>query len=379
MGNSIRLLTVRGIDIRVHVTFPLILIFAILQFGVFSGQGLNGAIFGIIVTLLLFTIVVLHELGHSVAAQHYGVPVTQIVLLPIGGVAQLQRIPENPVQELVIAIAGPMVNFVIAIVLYLVHLFSGIGAVSTGEPMRLLMGVGQGGINAVFNYVFAANLFLAIFNLVPAFPLDGGRVLRALLATRLDYGRATAIAVSIGQNLAWLAGLWGFLNGDFFLILIAIFVYMGASQEGQLVQLRRALGNLTVEQAYSRQARTLSPQSTLQEAIDLTLTTFQSEFPVRQGEQLVGLLTYQRLVEALNQRGAQTPVRDVMLTDVKPVGPNESMFDVHQRMAEQKLDAVPVVENGRFLGLLTNRDVSELYLLTASHPGSFPKAALNSG
>jgi Zn-dependent protease/CBS domain-containing protein len=368
MTNSIRLLTVRGIDIRVHVTFPLILIFAILQFGVFTGEGVAGAIFGIIVTLLLFAIVVLHELGHSVAAQYYGIPVTQIVLLPIGGVAQLERIPENPTQELVIAIAGPLVNFVIAIVLYLAHLVFRIGGISTDEPMGLLIGVGQGGINAVFNYIFAANLFLAVFNLIPAFPLDGGRVLRALLATRLDYGRATAIAVNIGQSLAWLAGLWGFLNGDFFLILIAIFVYTGAGQEGQLVQLRRALGNLTVDKAYSRQARTLTAQSTLQEAIDLTLTSFQSEFPVRDGEQLVGLLTYQRLVEALNQRGAQTPVGDVMLTDVKSVRPDESMFDVQQRMAEQQLDAIPVVENGRFLGLLTNRDVNELYRLAANLP-----------
>jgi Zn-dependent protease/CBS domain-containing protein len=379
MTNSIRFLTVRGIDIRVHVTFPLILIFAILQFGVFTGQGVAGAIFGIIVTLLLFAIVVLHELGHSVAAQHYGVPVTQIVLLPIGGVAQLERIRENPVPELVIAIAGPLVNFIIAVVLYLMHLVFGIGGVSTGEPMELLMGIGQGVINAVFNYVFAANLFLAVFNLIPAFPLDGGRVLRALLATRLDYGRATAIAVNIGQSLAWLAGLWGFLSGDFFLILIAIFVYMGAGQEGQLVQLRRAFANLTVDLAYSRQVRTLNPQSTLQEAINLTLTTFQSEFPVRDSEHLVGLLTYQRLVEALNQRGAQTLVREVMLTDVKPVGPNESMFDVQQRMAEQRLDAIPVVENGRFLGLLTNQDVSELYRLVASHPGLLPKAAINTG
>jgi stage IV sporulation protein FB len=331
------------------------------------------------ITLLLFGIVVLHELGHSVAAQHYGVPVTQIVLLPIGGVAQLERIPENPIQELVIAIAGPLVNFVIAIVLYLVHQLFGIGGISTGDTMGMLAGVERGGINAVFNYVFAANLFLALFNLVPAFPLDGGRVLRALLATRLDYGRATAIAVNIGQTLAWLAGLWGFLNGDFFLILIAIFVYTGAGQEGQLVQLRRAFAKLTVDRAYSRQPRTLNPQSTLQEAIDLTLTTFQSEFPVAEGERLVGLLTYQRLVEALNQSGAQTPVREVMLTDVKPVGPNESMFDVQQRMAEQRLDAIPVVENGRFLGLLTNRDVSELFRLATSYPGLLPKATTNSG
>lgn len=379
MNSSIRLFTVRGIDIRVHITFPLILVFAILQFGVFAGQGINGAIFGVIVILLLFTIVVLHELGHSIAAQHYGVPVNQIVLLPIGGVAQLQRIPENPMQEFVIAIAGPLVNVVIAILLYLVHILFGIGGVSTNDAMGLLIGVGRGNLDAVFNYVFATNLFLAVFNLIPAFPLDGGRVLRALLATRLDYGRATSIAVNIGQTLAGIAGVWGFLNGDFFLILIAIFVYMGAGQEGQQVQLRHTLGSLTVDRAYSRQARTLNSQSTLEDAVNLTLTTFQSEFPVIDGDQLVGLLTYQRLVQALNLRSPETVVRDVMLTGVTPVTPKDSMFDVQQQMAAQRLDAVPVVENGRFVGLLTNRDVSELYRLVTSNPGIFPTLAVNSG
>ncbi|MBA3870836.1 MAG: site-2 protease family protein [Anaerolineae bacterium] len=293
MDNSIRLLTVRGIDIRIHVTFPLILIFAVLQFGVFTGQGIAGVLFGVIVTLLLFTIVVLHELGHCVAAQYYGVPVTQIVLLPIGGVAQLEHIPEKPVQELVIASAGRLVNVVIAIVLYLAHLAFGIGGLE-GDPMGLLMGVGQGGINATFNYVFAANLFLALFNLIPSFPLDGGPVLRALLATRLDYKRATVIAVSIGQSMAVLAGLLGFLEGDLFLLLIALFVYTGAGQEGQLVQMRRTFGKLTVERAYSRQAHTLNLQSTIKDAIALALTTLQSDLPVWDGGQLMGLLSHHR-------------------------------------------------------------------------------------
>jgi Zn-dependent protease/predicted transcriptional regulator len=376
MGSSIRLLTVRGIDIRVHITFPLILIFAILQFGVFAGQGVAGAIFGVIVTLLLFAIVVLHELGHAVAAQNYGVPVTQIVLLPIGGVAQLERIPEKPLQEFGIAIAGPLVNVVIAIVLYLVHLAFGIGGL-TDDPTGMLMGVGQGGIDAVFNYVFAANLFLALFNLIPAFPLDGGRVLRALLATRLDYRRATAIAVSIGQSLAVLAGVWGFLEGDLFLIVIAIFVYMGAGQEGQLVELRRSLGKLSVDQAYSREAHTLNLQSTIRDAIDLTLTTFQSEFPVWDGGQLMGLLTHHRLLETLNQLGSETLVRDVMLTDVKPVSPDADLFDVQQQMAEKKLEALPVVKDGRFLGLLTVQDVSELYRIATSNPRLLSTASQN--
>lgn len=251
MSNSLRLMTIRGIDIRVHATFPLILLFAILQFGVFTDQGAAGALFGIIVTLLLFILVVLHELGHAVAAQHYGVPVTQIVLLPIGGVAQVERIPEKPVQELVIALAGPLVNIVLAFVLFLAHHVSRVGGAWSGDMMELLMGVGQGGLDAVFNYVFAANLLLVTFNLIPAFPLDGGRVLRALLATQLDYGRATAIAVTIGQTLAGLAGLWGFLDGDFFLILIAIFVYMGAGQEGALVRQKYSHSTLRIDRAHS--------------------------------------------------------------------------------------------------------------------------------
>ena len=368
MGSSIRLFSVRGISIRVHITFPLILIWAAIQFGLLTGQGLAGAIFGIVVTLLLFAIVVLHELGHSFAAQYYGVSVKQIVLLPIGGVAQLAQIPEKPGQEFVIAIAGPLVNFGLAILMVIVSLPFGqrVGLAGQGN---ILASMADLSVGSIFNYVFVANLFLAVFNLLPAFPMDGGRVLRALLATQMDYTRATVIAASIGQFLAWLLGLWGFLGGGFFLILIAIFIYLGAGQERELVRLRHVLRGLTVEQAYSRQAQSLSPQSTLREAIDLTLSTFQADFPVCDGEELVGLLTYTRLIEALDRHGPDTPVTGVMLTDVSPVTPNEEMFAVQQRLAESKLDALPVAEGNRFLGLITSRDISELYRLVSSQPG----------
>jgi Zn-dependent protease len=228
VDSSFGLFSVRGINIRVHITFPLILVWAAIQFGALTRQGVSGAVFGIIVTLLLFAIVVLHELGHSIAAQNYGVPVKQIVLLPIGGVAQLARIPEEPVQEFVIAIAGPLVNFGLAILMFIAGLVVGIDGVLS-NPFSIARLMGEISPNAIFAYVFASNLFLGIFNLIPAFPMDGGRVLRALLATRLNYASATRIAVVIGQSLAWLFGLWGFLNGGFFLILIAVFIYMGAS------------------------------------------------------------------------------------------------------------------------------------------------------
>jgi len=367
MGNSIRFLTVRGIAIRMHLTFPLILVWAAVQFGLLANRGLAGAIFGVLVTLLLFAIVLLHELGHSFAAQYYGVTVKQIVLLPIGGVAQLAEIPEKPIQEFVIAIAGPLVNFALAFLMLFVGLIFG-QSIGLADPSALLTNMFELTTSSVFTYVFGANIFLGLFNLIPAFPMDGGRVLRAILASRMNYTRATVIAASVGQSLALMLGLWGFLGGGFFMILIAIFIYMGAGGERQTVQVRRALEGLTVAQAFSREAQSLSPQSTVQDAVNLTLSTFQADFPVCDDEQLVGLLTYNRLVQALDRHGPDTLVEKVMETEFEPVRPDEPMFAVQQRLAEKKLDALPVVDSGQFLGLITNRDINELYRLASSQP-----------
>jgi CBS domain-containing protein len=231
-----------------------------------------------------------------------------------------------------------------------------------------------GGLNfdSLFNYMFTSNLLLGVFNLLPAFPMDGGRILRALLATQLDYARATAIAVSVGQSLAVLMGLWGVLGGGFFLILIAIFIFSGASQENQWVRLRQALRGLTVEQAYSRQPRALSPRSPLRDAAQLTLSTFQSDFPVCEGDRLVGLLTQSRLTDALNRYGPDVPVGQVMLTDATPVQPSEEIFTVQQRLAESRLTALPVAEAGRFLGLITKQDINEVYRLLSRRPDLLP-------
>ncbi len=367
MSGSIHLFRVRGIALRMHLTFPLILIWAALQFGWLNGRGWAGAAYGVIVTLLLFVIVVLHELGHSVAAMRYGVEVKQIVLLPIGGVAQLARMPEDPRQELVIAIAGPAVNFLLAGLLLAMGSLWG-QDLGVRRLMFALGGLGRPTLRAVFTYVFAANLFLAAFNLLPAFPMDGGRVLRALLASWMDHGRATTIAVTVGQGMAWLLGLWGFLGGGIFLILVAIFIYVGAAQEGRMVQWRMALSGLTVAQAYSRQVQALPPQATLRDAVSLTLNTMQSDFPICEGERLLGLLTHAALVEALDRHGAETEVALVMRREVEPVAPDEGLERVQERLAREKLDALPVVEEGLFLGLITSRDLNEVFRLLASHP-----------
>ena len=367
MDSSVRLFTVRGIDIKVHVTFPLILVWAAIQFGALSNEGWTGAVFGVLVTLLLFGIVVLHELGHSFAALEYDIPISQIVLLPIGGVAQMGRIPDKPGQELVVALAGPAVNVVLALIMI------GLAALlQISLAPRALAGslreMGQLALAPIFRYLFITNIFIAVFNLLPAFPLDGGRVLRALLATRLPYARATAISVVIGQAMAWLLGLWGFLGGGFFMIFIALFIYIGAAQEGQLTQLRSVLNGLRVRQAFSRQAQTLAPDDTLQRAVDLTLSSFQANFPVCQDKRLVGILTQQRLLDSLQKTGAGSRIQDVMQTEFEQVGPDDGLFDVQQKMSDSRLDALPVMAQGEFLGLITQQDIAEVFKLASSQP-----------
>lgn len=364
MDQSIRLFSVRGIAVRMHLTFPLILVWAALQFGVLARGGVAGALFGVLATLLLFAIVVLHELGHSVAAQYYGVEVKQIVLLPLGGVAQLARIPEKPSQEFVIAIAGPAVNFALALIFGVVALAAG-WSLGLSRLPELLGNMTRISLAALFAYTFSSNLLLAVFNLIPAFPMDGGRILRALLATRFPYPRATNLAAGVGQALAWLMAIIGFLRGDFFWILIALFVYSGASQERQLVAARSILSGLTVEQAYSRGAMALSPENTLRDAVELTLNTFQSDFPVCDGESLVGMLTHTRLIEALNRHGPDALVGEVMARDVSALSPAEELIEAQTRLAEAKADALPVVQGGRFQGILTTRDISEIFRLAS--------------
>jgi Zn-dependent protease/CBS domain-containing protein len=365
MNSSIRLFNIRGITLRVHLTFPLILVWAALQFGLFAGLGTSGAIFGVLVTLLLFVIVVLHELGHSIVAQHYGISVKDIVLLPIGGMAQMKSIPENPVQEFFIAIAGPLVNFLLAGLMILVGLAFGLGG-SLTNPLAVLLGFGGISVASIFSYLFIANLFLGIFNLLPAFPMDGGRILRALLATRLNYVRATDIAARIGKMMAILLGAWGVFGGGIFLILIAFFVFIEADQEGKMVKVRHMMRGLTVAQAYSAQARTLDPQATVGQAMELALNSLQSDFPVVDGGQVVGLLTRSKLIEALNQQGLTVPVRDVMLRDVEPVTPEEELYDVQQQMMESQLNALPVTGTGGYLGLITRRGIHELIQLASA-------------
>lgn len=367
MGST-KLFTIRGIDVKMHITFPLILVWAAVQYGFLNTRRFSpsGAAFGVVITLLLFVCVVIHELSHSLTAVRMGFPVHDIVLLPLGGVSQMKRMPERPTQELLMAIAGPLSNVVIAGVLIVAGLSL---PVNLGGGLRkMLVNPTRLGWEDTLPYLIFTNLGLAVFNLLPAFPMDGGRVLRALLATVMPHARATALAVSVGQGLAWLLGLTGLLTGNLLWILIAIFVYSGASQEGRMIQIRNALQGLQVRQAFSRHAQVLSPDDPISRAADLTLESFQSDFPVCDGEKILGLLTHTDVIRALKQRRPETPVREVMQTEFPTIGLNDELFETQRQMTEARLDALPVIEKGYFLGLLTRRDVTEVYQLLSVSP-----------
>ena len=366
MGGSFKIATVRGIDIKIHVTFFLILVYAAIVFGS-AGRGLNGAVFGIVATLLLFVCVVLHELGHSLVAQRYGITVRDITLWPIGGLARLERMPEKPSQEFWIAIAGPAVNFVIVGVIYVV------GSVLASFQMGFDLSALERGMlslqsPSLLAFLFSTNLFLAVFNLIPAFPMDGGRILRALLASRMPHPRATAIAVGIGQNLALLAGLYGFLTGQFNLVVIAIFVFLGAGSEGQMVQVKNVLEDLKVRQAFTHRTEALDPDDRLTRAVDLTLSSFQADFPVCRSGELIGMLTKTDVLAALQNRGPTAFVVSVMRKQFPTVGLDDSLFKAQQAMVENRIEAVPVLENGQFRGLVTLQDVDEVYRLLSISP-----------
>lgn len=365
MNRSFKLLTIRGIDLRLHITFPLILAWAAIQFGMLFGT-VSGAIFGIVAISLLFALVTLHELGHSFAAIAYGVPVKQIILTPIGGVAQLTRMPDKPVQELVVAIAGPAVNIVIAVLLAALALAYGISVPSLFTTFSALEGTT---LLTLFSYIFVSNLFLAIFNLLPAFPMDGGRILRALLALRIDYARATKIAAGIGRVLAVGLGIFGLINGNFFMIFIAIFIFGAATQESRLTQIRHQLQGFTVQQAYTTTAYRLESHYTLQQAANMMTYSGQRDFAVVSGDQLVGFLSSEDLREAMRSQPAHTSIATIMQRNVNPVSPTTDLFSVQERLVKEGANALPVAsQSGRFLGIITRQHIAELYRMVQSNP-----------
>jgi Zn-dependent protease/predicted transcriptional regulator len=352
MGGSWRIGRIAGIDVFVHPTFLLLLIWVVIT-NYLAHRDPMEAFGGLFFILSLFGIVILHELGHALTARRFGIRTRDITLLPIGGVARLERIPEDPWQELVVALAGPAVNVVIAGVIYL-GLLLGRGLMPMTEAF---------GANGDFlQKLFWVNVSLVVFNMVPAFPMDGGRVLRALLAMRFDYVRATQTAAVIGQGIAILFGLLGLLYNPF-LIFIAIFVWIAGANEAGLVQLRSALGGIPVKRVMITDFQSLRPQDPLSEAVSHVLAGFQQDFPVVENGELVGLLTRNELAAALGRFGADTPVGEIMHRDFTITDPSEMLQSAFARLQQGHSRSLPVVKEGKLVGVLTADNLAEVLLI----------------
>ncbi|HVI83576.1 MAG TPA: site-2 protease family protein [Chthoniobacterales bacterium] len=351
---SIPILRVAGIQLRIHVTFLLLI-----------GWLALGSAGAVVFVLLLFLCVVLHEFGHAIAAKSYGINTPDITLLPIGGVARLERMPEEPKQELVIAIAGPLVNVIIAGCLYLV-----IGARGNVVPEAAVRS------GDMLIGLFQINVWLLLFNLLPAFPMDGGRVLRALLATRMSYARATQTAATVGQAFAFIFGVVGLfgiphvMSPNPFLLFIALFVYIGASQEAALAQMRDVSRRFPVSSAMVREFRSLPESATLEEAVDALLATSQHDFPVVDpSDKVAGILTRHDLIAALRRNDPMIRVGEVMRRNIPTVTTGTRFEDAFRIMQECNCPAVPVLDSmKRLVGLLTPENVTELMMVQSALP-----------
>jgi Zn-dependent protease len=310
----------------------------------------------------VFVCVVLHELGHALAARRFGVRTRDIIILPIGGVARLERIPENPTHELVIAVAGPAVNVLIAAAILAFLIATGALAALPGPGADVAAYLRDAGF---LHNLMAVNIFLVLFNLLPAFPMDGGRVLRALLHYVLDYPTATRIAAGVGQVMAVGFVLLGIFWSPM-LILIALFVFLGAGAEAQAVQQRSVVTGLSVADAMMREFHTLDAADPLSLAAERLLAGSQQDFPVvarEGGGRVQGILLRSDLVRALASSGADARVGEAMRRDCPVVAPTDPLDGVFQIMRESGFTALPVVNGQAVVGLITAENVGELMLI----------------
>ncbi len=344
-----------GIGIYLHFTFLLLLVWVgVSEF--LPDRSLRDAIGGIGFILCLFTIVVLHELGHALTARRFGIRTSDITLLPIGGVARLERIPSDPKQELLVALAGPAVNVVLALIL--------LGILALGDRVSGAARFGLVGGDFLANLMWI-NVTLALFNLLPAFPMDGGRVLRALLAMRMNYARATRIAARVGQGMAVLLGLAG-LYGNPNLVFIAVFVWFGAARESGAAQVKSTLSGIHVGRVMITKFGVLAPAETLAHAIEHVRAGSQHDFPVVENGRIVGVLTRENLVAGLARGGPSASVGEAMERKVRVAGPMEMVEDVWGRMEEDDCRAIPVVHENKLVGLLTSEKLGEYLMIQAA-------------
>lgn len=357
--------TVRGIKIRIHPTFLLLIPLAAYYWGVAPRRGWSGALFGMAILCTVFFLVVLHELAHSLVARHYGVQVREIELSPIGGIAKMDSMPQKPWQELTMSLAGPLVNLVSAAPMGLAVLWmiqDGL-ILSRGHFLYLLTKPSWQGF--VLN-VFVCNVLLVLFNLFPAFPMDGGRVLRSALAWRMGQTRGTLWAAYVGQVGAIALGTLGVLSVNWILILIALAIFGAARQEYRATELQATLGSMPVSQALITSAPTLSPDDPLASAMELVVHGQPAPYAVVASGRLAGLLTPVDITSALEVYSAEVRVEEIMRQRFPVLSPTDTLARAHQLMTTSGLRALPVVQGEQFLGMITAPQIQEIRALLSA-------------
>ncbi|RPI38194.1 MAG: CBS domain-containing protein [Hyphomicrobiaceae bacterium] len=358
---SLSLGSIGGTEIRIHVTFLLFLVWLAAIY--YRAGGPEAAWQGTIFIALVFLCVLLHELGHVFAARRYGVKTRDVTLWPFGGIASMERMPEKPSQELIVALAGPAVNVVIAAVLLL-----WLG--TSFEPQNLT--AIENPTVSLAAKLAGANIVLVLFNMIPAFPMDGGRVLRALLAMHVGNARATELAASIGQGFAVVFGILGIFYNPM-LIIIAVFIFLAASGEAAQAQLRAVAQGALVSDAMITKFQSLETSARVGDAADALIRTTQTEFPiVDESGRLRGVLTRDTMIKALKKGGPDTPVLEVMQTDI-PTVPARAKLDTAVRLlTEKKLPVVGVTDaKGRLVGLLTVENPGEMLMVHTALPKTY--------
>jgi Zn-dependent protease/CBS domain-containing protein len=349
MRGSWRIGRLAGINVYVHWTFSLLLAWILLSY-LWAGQGIGTALLGVLLICGLFACVVLHELGHALMARRFGVGTLDITLLPIGGLARLERIPEEPGQELLIAVAGPLVNITIAVVLTVV-------LIPVGSHLRPTAIMVVGG--SLLAQLMWANVLLAGFNFLPAFPMDGGRMLRALLAYRLPYERATQIAATVGRTMAILFGIVGMLIGNWILVLIAVFVFLAAGQESAMASIRTLAKGTTVGDAMCRSFQTLAPGQLASDALKYTERGYRLDFPVVAEGRVVGMLFQCDVVDAVRNGRADPFVAELAHHGCPILKPSDQLTDAIAKMRQCGCPGAAVVDGESIVGLLSSDTIDQ--------------------
>jgi Zn-dependent protease/CBS domain-containing protein len=354
MGWSINIGKIFGINFRIHVTFFLLLLFIFIS--VLPQHGFQRALLATLFICAVFVCVLIHEIGHSLIAHRFGKEAKSITLLPIGGVAMMEEMPEKPAQEIAMAIIGPFINLIIAGVLYLfIGHWSGIGAPNLTPDSA----------KGFFAGLIGVNIMLAIFNLIPAFPMDGGRVLRGLLALRLNFVQATTTAVFIGQAIAMFFLFFGiFFN--WWLAIIGLFLYIGAGSEKHQVILKSLLKNVPASEAMTTEFVALRPNDTLRKAIEHFHHGCQDDFPVLGNKGIEGVLTRDRILASIHEKGLDIPVSEIMDRTFASVTPKMPLDDVYKKLLSSRKTAVAVVDKNSVKGMVCLDGISRYFMIKSA-------------